>query len=63
MAEEKMVFSIEADVKPAIKDIKDLNSELEEQKKILVELQREEIQLEQARSGMSDYEASIWVFL
>ena len=59
MATEEIVFNVKSNIKSVNKETKDLNSTLEEQKDILVDLQREEIQLQQKRAGMSDYEASI----
>ena len=59
MANEEVVFNVKSNIKSVTKETEDLNSVLEEQKDILVDLQREEIQLQQKRAGMSDYEASI----
>ncbi len=59
MANEEVVFNVKSNIKSVTKDTEDLNNVLEEQKDILVDLQREEIQLQQKRAGMSDYEASI----
>jgi DNA repair exonuclease SbcCD ATPase subunit len=59
MANEEVVFNVKSNIKSVTKETEDLNNVLEEQKDILVDLQREEIQLQQKRTGMSDYEASI----
>ena len=59
MANEEVVFNVKSNIKSVTKETEDLNNVLEEQKDILVDLQREEIQLQQKRAGMSDYEASV----
>jgi len=59
MANEEIVFNVKSNIKSVTKETENLNDVLKEQQDILVELKREEIKLEQARSGMSDYEASV----
>jgi len=58
MAEE-LVMTIKSNIKGVTKDTKDLNDTLSEQKKILLELQQEEVALQQKRAKMNDYERSL----
>ena len=59
MAKEVLELEIKSDIKGTVKDVRDLNSTLSEQKKILLELQQEEIKLERERSKMSDYQRGL----
>jgi len=58
MAEE-LVMNIKSNIKGVTKDTQDLNSTLSEQKKILLELQQEEVALQQKRAKMNDYQRSL----
>ena len=58
MAEE-LVMTIKSNIKGVTKDTKDLNDTLSEQKKILLELQQEEVALQQKRAKMNDYQRSL----
>jgi chromosome segregation ATPase len=58
MAEE-LIMNVKSNIKSVTKDTQDLNSTLEEQKDILLELKKEEIKLQQERAKMSDWEKSI----
>jgi hypothetical protein len=58
MAEE-LVMNIKSNIKGVTKDTEDLNNTLSEQKKILLELQKEEIALQQKRANMTAYEKSL----
>ena len=58
MAEE-LVMTIKSNIKGVTKDTEDLNNTLSEQKKILLELQKEEIALQQKRANMTAYERSL----
>ena len=49
MAEE-LVMTINSNIKGVTKDTKELNDTLSEQKKILLELQQEEVALQQKRA-------------
>ena len=58
MAEE-LVMTINSNIKGVTKDTKELNDTLSEQKKILLELQQEEVALQQKRAKMTDYQRSL----
>ena len=58
MAEE-LVMTIKSNIKGVTKDTEDLNNTLSEQRKILLELQKEEIALQQKRANMTAYERSL----
>lgn len=58
MADE-LVMNIKSNIKGVTKDTQDLNNTLSEQKKILLELQQEEVALQQKRAKMNAYERSL----
>ena len=58
MAEE-LVMTIKSNIKGVTKDTEDLNDTLSDQKKILLELQQEEVALQQKRAKMNDYQRSL----
>ena len=58
MAEE-LVLNVRSNIASITQEVKDLNSTLAEQRKILIELKQEELRLQTERSKMSDYERGL----
>ena len=59
MADKEIILEIKTNIDDAVKSTENLNDVLDEQKDILLDLQKEEIKLQQERAGMNKYEANL----